>query len=117
MKVRMILPSLHVQRELHQIDLSVAGVEFEENEIVSCREQQELCVFVWDGAGDGLLAFVCLRARCCCQCDSEQEGKEVRNCEEIGEVGDIASLNGIKLYFQVSEGTQTVDPLQWLKTK
>ncbi len=46
-----------------------------------------------------------------------QEGNEVRNCEEIGEVGDIASLNGIKLYFQVSEGTQTVDPLQWLKTK
>ena len=42
-----------------------------------------------------------------------QEGKEVRNCEEIGEAGDIASLNGIKLYFQVSEGTQTVDPLQW----
>lgn len=46
-----------------------------------------------------------------------QEGKEVRNCEEIGEVGDVASLNGIKLYFQVSEGTQTVDPLLWLKTK
>ena len=46
-----------------------------------------------------------------------QEGKTVRNCEEIGEVGDIASLNGIKLYFQVSEGTQTVDPLQWLKSK
>lgn len=46
-----------------------------------------------------------------------QEGKEVRNCEEIGEVGDVASLNGIKLYFQVSEGTQTIDPLQWLKTK
>ena len=45
------------------------------------------------------------------------EGKEVRNCEEIGIVGDVASLNGIKLYFQVSEGTQTVDPLQWLKTK
>ncbi|MCQ2121286.1 MAG: peptidoglycan DD-metalloendopeptidase family protein [Fibrobacter sp.] len=46
-----------------------------------------------------------------------QEGKEVKNCEEIGVVGDIASLNGIKLYFQVSEGTQTVDPLEWLKTK
>ena len=46
-----------------------------------------------------------------------QEGKTVRNCEEIGEVGDIASLNGIKLYFQISEGTQTVDPLQWLKQK
>ena len=46
-----------------------------------------------------------------------QEGKTVRNCEEIGEVGDIASLNGIKLYFQISEGTQTVDPLLWLKQK
>ncbi|MCQ2105216.1 MAG: peptidoglycan DD-metalloendopeptidase family protein [Fibrobacter sp.] len=46
-----------------------------------------------------------------------QEGNEVRNCEEIGEVGDVGSLNGIKLYFQVSEGTQTVDPLQWLKQK
>ena len=46
-----------------------------------------------------------------------QQGKTVRNCEEIGEVGDIASLNGIKLYFQISEGTQTVDPLQWLKQK
>ncbi|MCF0223601.1 MAG: peptidoglycan DD-metalloendopeptidase family protein [Fibrobacter sp.] len=45
------------------------------------------------------------------------EGKEVKNCEEIGEVGDVASLNGIKLYFQVSEGTQTVDPLLWLKQK
>lgn len=46
-----------------------------------------------------------------------KEGNEVRNCEEIGEVGDVASLNGIKLYFQVSEGTQTVDPLLWLKKK
>lgn len=46
-----------------------------------------------------------------------KEGKKVENCEEIGEVGDVASLNGIKLYFQVSEGTQTVDPLQWLKQK
>lgn len=46
-----------------------------------------------------------------------QEGKTVQNCEEIGVVGDIASLNGIKLYFQVSEGTQTVDPLEWLKQK
>lgn len=46
-----------------------------------------------------------------------QEGKTVQNCEEIGIVGDIASLNGIKLYFQVSEGTQTLDPLEWLKQK
>lgn len=46
-----------------------------------------------------------------------KEGANVQNCQEIGEVGDIGSLNGIKLYFQVSEGTQTVDPLQWLNTK
>lgn len=46
-----------------------------------------------------------------------QEGKTVQNCEEIGIVGDIASLNGIKLYFQVSEGTSTLDPLEWLKQK
>lgn len=46
-----------------------------------------------------------------------QEGDAVRNGEEIGEVGDLASLNGIKLYFQVSQGTQTIDPLQWLNEK
>lgn len=46
-----------------------------------------------------------------------QEGDEVINGEEIGEVGDIASLNGFKLYFQVSQGTQTIDPLQWLNEK
>jgi len=46
-----------------------------------------------------------------------QEGNLVRNGEEIGEVGNIASLNGIKLYFQVSQGTQTIDPLEWLKEK
>lgn len=46
-----------------------------------------------------------------------QEGDSVRNGEEIGEVGNIASLNGIKLYFQVSQGTQTIDPLEWLNEK
>lgn len=46
-----------------------------------------------------------------------KEGDFVKNGQEIGEVGDIASLNGIKLYFQVSQGTQTIDPLNWLKTK
>ena len=46
-----------------------------------------------------------------------QEGDQVLNGEEIGEVGDMASLNGIKLYFQVSQGTQTIDPLQWLNEK
>lgn len=46
-----------------------------------------------------------------------KEGDRVNNCQDIGTVGDIASLNGIKLYFQVSEGTETIDPLQWLKRK
>ncbi len=46
-----------------------------------------------------------------------REGDRVKNCEDIGTVGDIASLNGIKLYFQLSEGTDTVDPLKWLKRK
>ncbi len=46
-----------------------------------------------------------------------REGERVKNCEDIGTVGDIASLNGIKLYFQLSEGTDTVDPLKWLKKK
>ncbi len=46
-----------------------------------------------------------------------REGERVKNCQDIGTVGDIASLNGIKLYFQLSEGTDTVDPLQWLKKK
>ena len=45
----------------------------------------------------------------------KEEGRD--DGEEIGEVGDMASLNGIKLYFQISEGTRTLDPLQWLKTK
>ena len=46
-----------------------------------------------------------------------KEGDRVGNCEDIGTVGDLASLNGIKLYFQISEGTDTVDPLKWLKKK
>lgn len=46
-----------------------------------------------------------------------KEGDIVRNCEEIATAGDIASLNGIKLYFQVSEGTRTIDPILWLKKK
>lgn len=43
-----------------------------------------------------------------------KEGDEVSNCQEIGTVGDVASLNGIKLYFQVSAGTDPLDPLHWL---
>lgn len=46
-----------------------------------------------------------------------REGDRVKNCQDIGTVGDVASMNGFKLYFQVSEGTETVDPLQWLKKK
>ena len=46
-----------------------------------------------------------------------KEGDKFKNCQDLGTVGDIGSLNGIKLYFQVSEGTETVDPLRWLRTK
>ena len=44
-----------------------------------------------------------------------KEGDKVNNCQEIGIAGDIASLNGIKLYFQVSAGTEPLDPLEWVK--
>lgn len=43
-----------------------------------------------------------------------QVGQEVRYCQEIGESGDEESLNGPKLYFQVSEGIHTIDPILWL---
>lgn len=46
-----------------------------------------------------------------------KEGEAVSNCQEIGVVGDIASLNGIKLYFQVSSGTEPLDPFKWLSAK
>mgnify|MGYP006353749499 FL=1 len=46
-----------------------------------------------------------------------KEGDSVTNCQEIGIVGDVASLNGIKLYFQVSAGIEPLDPLQWVKSK
>jgi len=44
-----------------------------------------------------------------------QEGQEVRYCQVIGEAGDEESLNGPKLYFQVSQGIHTIDPVDWLK--
>ncbi len=46
-----------------------------------------------------------------------KEGQSVSNCQEIGTVGNVASLNGIKLYFQVSAGTEPLDPLKWLNVK
>lgn len=45
-----------------------------------------------------------------------REGQEVRHCQDIGDVGDAESLNGFKLYFQVSQGTHTLDPMVWLRS-
>jgi septal ring factor EnvC (AmiA/AmiB activator) len=44
-----------------------------------------------------------------------KEGQEVKNCQEIGTVGNAESTNGYKLFFQVYKGTQTQDPMAWLK--
>lgn len=43
-----------------------------------------------------------------------QMGQEVRYCQEIGQAGDEESMNGPKLYFQISQGVHTIDPVQWL---
>lgn len=43
-------------------------------------------------------------------------GQSVKHCQEIAEASNASSANGSKLYFQVSEGTQTLDPMEWLKT-
>lgn len=45
-----------------------------------------------------------------------REGQELRHCQDIGDVGDAESLNGYKLYFQVSKGTHTLDPMTWLRS-
>jgi len=44
-----------------------------------------------------------------------KEGDIVKNCQEIGTVGNAESSNGYKLFFQVYKGTQTQDPIKWLK--
>ncbi|GBU23515.1 peptidase [Fibrobacteria bacterium R8-3-H12] len=50
-----------------------------------------------------------------------KEGENVKNCQEIGYVGNAESTNGYKLYFQVykisskSAKGQTQDPILWLK--
>jgi len=44
-----------------------------------------------------------------------KEGDTVKNCQEIGTVGNAESTNGYKLFFQVYKGTQTQDPMAWLK--
>lgn len=45
-----------------------------------------------------------------------KEGASVKNCQEIGTVGNAESANGYKLFFQIYKGTQTQDPMNWLKT-
>lgn len=45
-----------------------------------------------------------------------REGQEIRHCQDIGSVGDAESMNGYKLYFQVSQGTHTLDPMVWLRS-
>jgi len=50
-----------------------------------------------------------------------KEGEDVKNCQEIGSVGNAESTNGYKLYFQVYKISsknakgQTLDPILWLK--
>jgi len=44
-----------------------------------------------------------------------KEGETVRNCQEIGLVGNAESTNGYKLFFQVYKGTQSQDPMKWLR--
>lgn len=44
-----------------------------------------------------------------------REGDKVNRCQELGNPGDEDSMDGVKLYFQVSESTHTVDPMKWLE--
>ena len=46
-----------------------------------------------------------------------KEGDSVKSCQEIGAVGNAESTNGYKLFFQVYKGTQTQDPMKWLRSK
>ncbi len=43
-----------------------------------------------------------------------EAGQIVAAGEAIGTVGDTGSLNGPRLYFEIREGSQAVDPLAWL---
>jgi len=44
-----------------------------------------------------------------------KEGESVKSCQDIGIVGNAESTNGYKLFFQVYKGTQTQDPMEWLR--
>jgi septal ring factor EnvC (AmiA/AmiB activator) len=41
-------------------------------------------------------------------------GNSVAAGEPIGTVGDTGSLSGARLYFEIREGSEAVDPLAWL---
>ncbi len=43
-----------------------------------------------------------------------EAGQVVAASEAIGTVGDTGSLSGPRLYFEIREGSQAVDPLRWL---
>ncbi|RIK91552.1 MAG: hypothetical protein DCC71_25080, partial [Proteobacteria bacterium] len=43
-----------------------------------------------------------------------ENGASVAAGEVIGTVGDTGSLSGPRLYFEIREGSQAVDPLRWL---
>ena len=43
-----------------------------------------------------------------------KEGQKLGACQTLGRVGDEESIDGAKLYFQVSHGTETEDPKLWL---
>jgi septal ring factor EnvC (AmiA/AmiB activator) len=43
-----------------------------------------------------------------------EAGQVVEASEAIGTVGDTGSLSGPRLYFEIREGSQAVDPLRWL---
>lgn len=44
-----------------------------------------------------------------------ENGQAVLAGETIGTVGDTGSLAGPRLYFEIREGSQAVDPIRWLE--
>ena len=46
-----------------------------------------------------------------------EAGASVAPGEPIGTVGDTGSLSGPRLYFEIREGSEAVDPLRWLANR
>jgi septal ring factor EnvC (AmiA/AmiB activator) len=46
-----------------------------------------------------------------------REGQALRYCQVIGEASDDDSMNGPKLYFQVSQAGRAIDPQEWLRSE